>query len=157
MGLTICFRSPWCRINCSGFLKRKVLRESDMIKSRHSLSLAFALITICASVPTMAQNISQTMLVSGNDLYGRCTSDPRDSEYVANLGFCRGYIYAAADFFATIAAEADRSSCHKAGVSNRQIVDLVIKYLRENPEKRNMPANYAVIEVMPALMSPCPG
>lgn len=105
--------------------------------------------------PAIGQDARMTMLVSGNDLYERCQTDQADPTYLANVGFCHGYIYAAADFFATIADEAGRPSCRKAGVDNRQLIDTVVKYLRDHPEKRHQPGNYAVIAVIAPLMSEC--
>lgn len=106
--------------------------------------------------PAVGQDIRLTMHVSGNDLYARCTTDQSQSTYAADYGFCRGYIYAAADFFGTVSAEANRPSCKRQGVTNNQLVDVVIKYLRDHPEERDRPGVYSVIAIAPSLMVACP-
>lgn len=116
----------------------------------------FALASFLVLAPTAAaQDVRLEMFVTGNDLYDRCTESTAASTYVANYAFCRGYIYAAADFYGTVAAENGRPSCRRAGVTGQQIVDIVIKYLRDHPEERHKPANYSVIAVIPSLMVEC--
>ena len=103
-----------------------------------------------------AQDVRLWMHVSGNELYARCTTDRADPTYPRNDAFCRGYIYAAADFHATVSAEAGKPSCKRAGVTNTQFVDIVVKYLRDHPEERDRPGAYAIIAVMPGLVADCP-
>lgn len=113
------------------------------------------LLFVQSIVAADAQEVKLDMFVTGNDLFERCTDNPAASTYIANYGFCRGYIYAAADFFATVSAEQGRPSCRKAGVTGQQVVDIVVKYLREHPEERHKPADYAVIVVLPPLLTSC--
>ena len=107
------------------------------------------------AVPASSQDVQMSMFVTGNDLFERCTEPSTRSTHVANYAFCRGYIYAAADFFGTIAAENGRPSCRRSGVTGQQIVDMVVKRLRDRPEDRHLPAHYAVISVLPTLMTAC--
>ena len=114
-----------------------------------------ALGLLVCPTPSSAQDIRMEVFVSGNDLYARCSATSSSLTYLADFGFCRGYIYAAADSYATIAAETQRASCKQSGVTGQQIVDMVIQYLRDHPAERNRPGIYAVVAVVPKIMTNC--
>ena len=110
-----------------------------------------------ASQAEPAQDVRMSIFMTGNDLYARCSTDINDPQGVGNYGFCRGYILGAADFYGTYAAEMGASSCLSETVTTQQLIDVVVKYLRDHPEKRHAPASYAVIAAVPSLMIRCPG
>lgn len=74
---------------------------------------------------------------TGNVLLSDC--DHKDADYSA--GFCEGYIDGILDqlFEAKV-------FCPPAGVNLKQTKDIVIKFLRDKPELRHLPAVYLVNE-----------
>ena len=84
------------------------------------------LIASVVSVPITA--LAAQAFVSGNDLYERCTEPPPGSgPQVA----CNGYILGVADLLMM-----DERVCMPHGVVSQQLLDIVVKYLRDNPAKR---------------------
>jgi hypothetical protein len=77
---------------------------------------------------------------NGNDLFQRC-----NSSLVSDQTFCMGYIVGAADLVGLeqVSNGPDntilwkfRSVCAPQGVTVQQIKDVVLKYMRDNPERR---------------------
>jgi len=88
---------------------------------------------------------------TGNQLYQACTSGNQ-----AEKGVRYGYAVAVVDRFAldnSGAGECVRASIPE-GVTQGQIKDIVIKYLNDNPEKRNWMASVLVVNAIIAAF-PC--
>jgi hypothetical protein len=66
----------------------------------------------------------------GNELYEDCTA-----QSATDWGVCHGYVIGLAD-----ARIIDGTICVPNGVEVRQVVDIVVQYLREHPESRHIAA-----------------
>ncbi|MFV0645597.1 MAG: Rap1a/Tai family immunity protein [Sphingomonadaceae bacterium] len=115
----------------------------------------FAASIAAVSSPGLSQDIVMSMNTTGNDLYARCTAPAKNKTGNADFSFCQGYIFAASDYYATMAANTGSDACYKTGATNGQLVDLTIKYLQDNPGERHRPANFAVMAVIGQLFGPC--
>ena len=85
---------------------------------------------------------SYAYYLSGNELLEDClesmkilNSEKKNNPFKA--GICMGYIEASYDMsdFITIAAHMNETICMEQGISTGQLVGIVVKYLKENPEK----------------------
>lgn len=79
--------------------------------------------------------------LSGNTLLEICTSDaPTDD------GFCLAYVMGAAEMGMTVEQRGSglKDACIPRGVTPDQFIDVVVKYLKENPEKRHFGAAISV-------------
>jgi hypothetical protein len=82
--------------------------------------------------------------LTANDLYAHCTV-PESAERL----YCTGIIVGLADAF-----EHDGTMCPPDGASVSQVVDVVVQYLRDHPEKRHYAiANEAALALKQAF--PC--
>lgn len=92
-------------------------------------------------------------LVTGNQLYELCKGQGSESP------FCFGYIAGVAEFSDALLFELEDaepfSFCRPRGVTTGQIVDVVTKYLAENPDELHNPALVEVIVAL-RLAWPCP-
>jgi hypothetical protein len=89
---------------------------------------------VAVSSPVFAQGGFWT----GNELYNKCISDKP-----VEKAFCAGYIIGVAD-----AAVATKAICLDINVNVRQVNDVAVKWLRENPEVRNQPAFHLVFRAL---------
>lgn len=87
---------------------------------------------------------------TGNDLLRWCTNTDNFSE-----GECGGYIIGVADAQEFFRAANKSASCVPADVEAGQLRDVVVKYLQDNPNVRNLGAS---VLVMAAIVNawPCP-
>lgn len=106
-------------------------------------AVLIALINV-STYPAMASH------VTGNELLGFC-----DSKNLAEWGFCSGFIWGAADGH-QLTSDESASFCSPEGATSDQMGRVVVKYLREHPEKLH---EYAVLLVAVALIEawPCAG
>ena len=88
---------------------------------------------IAMAVPTP----SFAYFIDGNKLYSECTQD-------ASL-FCLGYIDGISDGLDLARATNSRQQCAPVGVSAGQVKDVVVRYLYNHPESRNLEAGYLVV------------
>jgi len=89
---------------------------------------------------------SAAVFFTGNELYGFCRPDPDKS-----IGVCNGYVTA---FIDTESWEGTSTFClPKRNFMNQQAIDVVSKYLKDNPEQRHLLApvlvNMALMEAFP--------
>lgn len=94
-------------------------------------------------VATNSLAIAATAYVSGNDLYAECS---------ANTQLCLGFVEAVADSFTSYEPSL---LCLPGTVTNGQLVDIVAKFLRDNPEERHRTAYMLVAQAIGAAF-PCP-
>jgi hypothetical protein len=90
--------------------------------------------------------------VGGNDLYAQCTGD--------SLGQlqCMSYVVGVADGIAaseTVSKAAHADICIPNGASQRQLMDVVTKFLRDDPEHRALHASVLVYVAFEKAF-PCP-
>jgi hypothetical protein len=88
---------------------------------------------------------------SGNSLYADCVAAAGSFEY----GMCLGYVKGVADHWEVVRAGSKRAACIPDGVTTKQIVDIVNRYLAADPASRRGSAawlvNLALVEAF------CPG
>jgi hypothetical protein len=109
------------------------------------LSVIFLLLI---GVPSNAQRVSTR---TGNDLLEFCESKKEFEQ-----AFCLGYITGVTDMEGmNTAAFPDRQrSCISTIVTNGQLIDVVLKYLKDHPEERHMLAAVLIVKSM-AQAFPC--
>jgi hypothetical protein len=93
---------------------------------------AFAAVAIYAQV---AEAGFPGHFLSGNELYGYCTSAEG-----FGIGLCRGYVEGVIDHLEATRANANMPACLHTGITADQASDVVLKYLKRNPERRDEPA-----------------
>jgi hypothetical protein len=93
------------------------------------MRLLSAFILVCVLSPEIA--LGAQGFLSGNQLYERCVADMNT---VAN-SYCIGYVAGIADVLS-----ASKITCASDGVTVGQVTDIVVKYLRDHPEKRHYAA-----------------
>jgi Rap1a immunity proteins len=82
---------------------------------------------------------------SGNQLLELCTS--------TNIGQCAGYVEGISDM-ANLSQAGKKAICMPPGTTPRQLGDVVIEYLRSNPENRQNSAA-SLVYIALALGFPC--
>jgi hypothetical protein len=90
--------------------------------------------------------------LKGHDLLRLCTSNAGSSE----LNFCFGYIEGIRDGLVWLAAaEKSRASVAISGkVTQEQLADVVVKYLKEHPERRERAAGILVLVALKQAFPP---
>ena len=90
--------------------------------------------------------------LKGHDLLRLCTSDARSRE----LNFCFGYIEGIRDGLVWLAAaEKSKPSVAISGKMTReQLTDVVVKYLKEHPERRDRAAGILVLIALKQAFPP---
>lgn len=117
------------RCNCREHLAR--LYRGRMNMARVGARMAVLMIFGFALWPCAA-----FALLSGNELFQSCEA----REGTADNGVCVGYIKGVADTF-----QIAHQFCPPKGAIGEQLNDVVIKYLRDHPEKRHYSASSLVI------------
>jgi hypothetical protein len=89
-------------------------------------------------------------LVSGNTLYGHCSSQPSTAAYTTSVAYCVGYVTAVSDTFNTMRAAENKSQviCLPASSNAGQMADIVAKYLGDNPSTRHFGATTLVLDAL---------
>lgn len=101
---------------------------------RIMIGLVFALTTV--GTPLAAQEKGGFDIRSGNGFLKICSSEI-DASNAFRLGVCFGYLDGWLE--RDSAFEHQKLICRPPGVSNRQAMDVVLKYLRDNPQNRHEP------------------
>lgn len=109
--------------------------------------LSLLTLLLMASVSAHAQRVSTT---TGNDLLDSCES--KDFKEA----FCLGYITGVTDLDGMDGSvfPERRRSCVAENVSNGQVKDIVVKYLKDHPEERHLLAAILIVKAM-AQAFPC--
>ena len=100
-----------------------------------------ALLALCVMVPLYMPTVASA---EGNWLLNLCESNRPE-----HMGMCFGYIHAFSEGFqfgqADMAAERSRNTapiplryCIPEGVTGQQLRDIVVRFLRQNPEHRHI-------------------
>ena len=80
-------------------------------------------------------------------------SDNRFNEF--NAGSCWGYIRATNDMYEVMAQNAKRTICVSPKIGRKQITMVVVKYLKEHPERLHNVASLLIYEAFQEAF-PCP-
>lgn len=108
-------------------------------------ALALALMGSAISVPARADDLIET----GNGFLSRCSSERRAADF--STGLCLGYIYA---FRESGVLLQQKTYCPPDGVTNGQVWDIFLSYLRSNPRERHLPTVILLSSAM-AEAYPC--
>jgi len=92
--------------------------------------------------------VSPAFALTGNDLHRWCMM-PHDSVL---LGQCRGYIAGSVESYVAVDVRDLRadsiSYCFEDGVTTEQVIDVVIKWLKDNPKNRHHDAQLVVADAL---------
>ena len=97
--------------------------------------LGVSLLVLAIST-NQAMAVDTPSFMGGNELFSICSD-----KNVASLGQCYGYIAGVVDEFETFRAFRNTKPCLPEGVTGKQFVDVVMKYLTDNPAIRNLSAS----------------
>ena len=96
----------------------------------------------------------------GNELLEACRqtiefSDSDDKYNEFNAGSCWGYIRATNDMYEVMAQNAKRTICVSPRIGRKQITMVVVKYLKEHPERLHNVASLLIYQAFQEAF-PCP-
>lgn len=89
----------------------------------------------------------------GNDLFRICVEAETETDTglkYMHLSECRGYIVGVSDQMEMTRAEMDRPACMASGkgITKGQVVDVVVKYLKDHPEERHLAGSFIVVKAV---------
>ena len=90
----------------------------------------------------------------GQKLYSDCMKgEQKGQDTLIPFGLCSGYITGIVDMIEILRASRDKDHCIPSRLEKGTLKDIVVKYLRDNPEKRTQSAaivvNLAIYEAFP--------
>jgi len=85
---------------------------------------------------------AQAHFLNGNKLYELCTAPA--PEYLKEAQ-CLGYVQATADYLNSLRFVNHLPECPPTDANTRQVVDVVVNYLRDRPQDRNSDADTLVV------------
>jgi hypothetical protein len=99
---------------------------------------------------TQSKKLPEASIIwDGNQLHKLCEKY-KDKKYDSQLGVgCSFYISGAAQTLVLnddVESSVLRQPCPGKGVTNEQIVDVVVKWLDDHPENRELPAPYIIMD-----------
>lgn len=86
-------------------------------------------LAVCAGL------LSPAGAFTGNSVWNWCTTGRQSRYYISNTGWCLGYISGAASTMTLYG-----HVCIPKGVTWGQVKGVVVKYLRDRPQARHLPA-----------------
>lgn len=92
----------------------------------------------------LAAGAAQAAFFTGNTLYGNCTSGSASDRLV-----CTAYVLGAVDMGQGAAF------CAPDALTGKQAEDLIVRYLRDNPQSRHLGADVLIYALFKATW-PCP-
>jgi hypothetical protein len=110
------------------------------------------LIALCAAILSPARAEGPTYFIDGNTLLKWCGLS-RTAIGSGNPQ-CIGYLEGVSDTMSISRAVNNMSACPPEGVTAGQLSDVTYKFLRKNPEKRNLPA--ALLVTLAFFQAWCP-
>jgi hypothetical protein len=78
--------------------------------------------------------------LDGNTLYKDCSSKPGKSGDDFQVGVCTGYVVGIAEVMFSGNQVNGFRACAPEGITRRQVTDIVVKWLNENPTERHRAA-----------------
>ncbi len=91
--------------------------------------------------------------INGNELYKKCTVKESSELYFMDSSYCLGYIMAVTEVYLS-SGKFYKISCIPGEVDPGQLKDILVKYLRDHPEKRHL-SGYALIMESQVAAFPC--
>ena len=112
------------------------------------LTLLIAVASLFMVFPTIAAGIHFS---DGNHLQEVCNEaiklfDSTGNADVFTAGTCLGYLRATNDMYEIMAKDSKRTICIPPEISGKQLTRIVVKYLREHPERLQDIASLLVFE-----------
>lgn len=120
------------------------------------LAVVAAVGVACAYTPVQADDLSIT---TGNSLKSWCDADgDDDTETTIMMSLCRGYISGSFEAVWSMSIlSGNGSQCDMAAVTDEQISDIVLTYIKSNPSERHKPAFLSVLASMKEAFPDCFG
>jgi Rap1a immunity proteins len=104
--------------------------------------------------------LAQTTYTTGNDLKPACVTyvgqHPADRGEALKAGVCMGFIDGWLQLATMIKSQlSEELFCPPKGVTNRQVIDIAVKYMNDHPEKLHQPAAQILYDAVSDAF-PCP-
>jgi hypothetical protein len=99
------------------------------------------MVSISAILLLVGANAANALVLSGNQLLHYCDIAAPDSTPDAMTGLCNGYIVGVFEFLVLM-----QRVCPSKTVTNQQVRDVVVAYLKAHPQTRDEPAATIVME-----------
>ena len=80
--------------------------------------------------------------MTGRDLQKFCTS-----KFNTDYGYCVGFVTGVADI-ALVSPIGGIKPCHKTSIKSQQLVDIVMNYIKNNPEIKRKPARFVILSAL---------
>ena len=109
---------------------------------------------VCLAVCVLVSGPAKADFQIGNDLYENCRIEKSDFD----TGVCFGYLNAMAD---VLSKSSDRGgylgwrACLSPGIMGKQIYDVAVQFLKNNPSQRHLSASLLVAHAFSDAW-PCP-
>ncbi|MFZ4382868.1 MAG: Rap1a/Tai family immunity protein, partial [Sandarakinorhabdus sp.] len=112
-----------------------------------SVRVETALIIAFLAFSMLSASATAGYFQDGNKLYRVCTAEKGEASYFQDIAFCTGYIAGVIDQIELSSEYTKNSSqaCTPENATQGQLRDILIKYLRNNPEKRNLAGSTLVV------------
>jgi hypothetical protein len=96
-----------------------------------------ALVVLAASTQALAATLQQHHVTTTEELVKLCSVSADDPSYPAAMGFCLGYIDAALDYHAALAAgpKSAAIACLDTTVTREQVVVVVMEWSKRNAQQ----------------------
>lgn len=115
------------------------------MKSLVKISGKFIVPMVVLSLTVVArQGYASLSFETGNTLYEKC----QDNNSMLNSGGCMGYISAIVDDLASDNRINGFHACFSQYMTRGQVLDVVVKWLRDHPESRHLSANGLVARAL---------
>lgn len=106
---------------------------------------AVAVLMLASATDAYAQNSNE---IDGNELLMLC-----EQTQIGPLSYCHGYVIGIAQMFSETGMYGVKT-CPTTTIPEKQIVDIVVKNLKANPEDRHIGARYLIVGAI-AQTFPC--
>jgi hypothetical protein len=105
-----------------------------------------SLFLLCSVIGTSFSAPARASFDTGNTLYSACSTERGDTLYYQNNSICMGYVSGVFDVLTLQDFANRKQACPLVtGMTRTQLVDIVLKYIRDNPGERNLSAAVMVI------------
>ncbi len=123
-----------------------------MRKPIYFMAAAALALALPGSVPAMAEANAPFDVFTGNGFLENCSQKPSSTNGFI-LGVCAGYLSGLEDRDGL--REKERFICRPGNSTNKQMMDVVLQYLRNHPEDRHGSIKYLAHNALLAAF-PCP-
>lgn len=120
---------------------------------RKAIAVSLFVASVSVLSPAVAEaQVPNNPLQTGNDLLSTCSGSD-----VARKLLCMGYVIGIAEGAAghAVVTESRLPFCMPQNVNNQQAVDIVVKYLKDNPQARHLFASVLIYTALKQTF-PCP-